>query len=97
MQFQKFMNENHDVAPQIDREPVLVICGFKDKLVKPQGTIEIFNEMTTSDKMLVVLGSGEHLILEEGQLSDQACWILIGWLKNHSHHIALPPHKAAIK
>lgn len=92
MQFQRFMDENHDAAPRIDEKPVLVICGFKDKLVKPQGTIEIFNEMTTPDKMLVVLGSGEHLIFEEGQLSDQACWVLMGWLKHHSEHRVATVH-----
>ena len=90
MQFQGFMNENHDAAKKIDNKPVLVICGFKDKLVKPQGTIELFNEIATTDKMLVVLGNGEHLIFEEGQLTDQACWVLTGWLKNH------PAHKTAI-
>ncbi len=84
MQFRRFMNENHDVAKQIDREPVLVLCGFKDKLVKPQGTIELFNELTTPDKMLIVLGNGEHLIFEEGQLTDQTCWVLMGWLNEHT-------------
>jgi acylglycerol lipase len=83
MQFQRFMNENHDAAKKIQHKPVLVICGFKDKLVKPQGTIELFNEISTTDKILVVLGNGEHLIFEEGQLTDQACWVLTGWLKNH--------------
>ena len=95
MQFQRFMNENHDIAPQIDQKPVLVICGFKDKLVKPQGTIELFNEITTPDKMLIVLGSGEHLIFEEGQFSDQASWVLMGWLKNHNNnHRSTLMHKA---
>lgn len=83
VQFQKFMNENHDSAKQIDTKPVLVLAGFKDKLVKPQGTIELFNELTTPDKMLVVVGSGEHLLFEESQLTDQVCWVLLGWLKSH--------------
>jgi len=89
MQFQGFMNENHDAAPKIDHKPVLVICGFKDRLVKPQGTVELFNELTTPDKMLVILGNGEHLIFEEGQLSEQACWVLMGWLKSHNSHKVL--------
>jgi acylglycerol lipase len=83
MQFQKFMNENHDSAKQIDKTPVLVIAGFKDKLVKPEGTIELFNELTTPDKLLVVVGSGEHLIFEENQLTDQVTWVVLGWLKSH--------------
>ena len=83
LQFQRFMNENHDSAKQIDHKPVLLIVGFKDKLVKPQGTIDLFNELTTPDKMFVMVGNGEHLIFEESQLTDQVCFVLIGWLKSH--------------
>jgi alpha-beta hydrolase superfamily lysophospholipase len=83
MQFQKFMNENHDTAKKITNKPVLVIAGFKDKLVKPEGTIELFNEITTPDKLLVVVGSGEHLLFEEAQLTDQVAWVVLGWIKAH--------------
>jgi acylglycerol lipase len=86
IQFQKFMNENHETAKQIVNRPVLFLAGFKDKLVKPQGTIELFNEVTTADKMLVVVGDGEHLIFEQNQLTDQVCWVLMGWLKSHMEH-----------
>jgi alpha-beta hydrolase superfamily lysophospholipase len=71
MQFQHFMNENHDAAKSINHSPVLILAGFKDKLVKPQGTIELFNELTTPDKMLMIVGNGEHLIFEENQMTDQ--------------------------
>jgi len=83
LQFQKFMNQNHDSAATIDKKPVLLIAGFKDKLVKPQGTIEIFNELASPDKMLVIVGNGEHLLFEEAQLSEQVCWVVLGWLKAH--------------
>jgi acylglycerol lipase len=83
MQFQKFMNQNHDSATTITKKPVLMIAGFKDKLVKPQGTIEIFNELSTPDKMLVIVGNGEHLLFEESQLTSQVCWVVLGWLKSH--------------
>jgi alpha-beta hydrolase superfamily lysophospholipase len=83
MQFQRFMNENHDTAKKIEKKPVLMLAGFKDKLVKPQGTIELFNELTTPDKLLVVVGNGEHLIFEESQLTNQVCWVVLGWLKSH--------------
>jgi alpha-beta hydrolase superfamily lysophospholipase len=86
LQFQRFMNENHDTAKQIDKEPVLMLAGFKDKLVKPQGTIELFNELGTPDKMLVVVGNGEHLLFEESQLTEQVCWVVLGWLRSHIEH-----------
>jgi alpha-beta hydrolase superfamily lysophospholipase len=83
MQFQKFMNDNHDTARKITTKPVLVIAGFKDKLVKPEGTIELFNEITTPNKLLVVVGNGEHLLFEEAQLTDEVAWVVLGWLKAH--------------
>jgi len=82
MQFQHFMNENHESAKLIDKKPVLIIQGFKDKLVKPEGTIELFNELSTADKVLVVLGDKEHLIFEENQFSDEVIWMVLGWVKS---------------
>jgi alpha-beta hydrolase superfamily lysophospholipase len=94
MQFQKFMNQNHDSATTIAKRPVLVIAGFKDKLVKPQGTIDIFNELTTPDKMLVIVGNGEHLLFEESTLSDQVSWVLLGWLRSHMESRPVLTNKA---
>jgi alpha-beta hydrolase superfamily lysophospholipase len=80
-----FMNENHDSAKSISHSPVLILAGFKDKLVKPQGTIELFNELSTPDKMLMIVGNGEHLIFEENQMTDQVSAVLRGWLNSHMH------------
>jgi len=86
VQFQKFMNDNHDAAKSVTKLPVLVMAGFKDKLVKPEGTIELFNELASPDKLLVVVGNGEHLLFEEGHVTDQVIWVLLGWLKSHIEH-----------
>jgi len=66
IQFQSFMNDNHDAAKKIKTTPVLVLQGTLDTLVKPEGTWEIFNELATRDKTFIALPS-EHLVLEEGQ------------------------------
>ncbi len=81
-QFDDFMKQNHDSAALIEHLPVLFLAGFKDKLVKPEGTIELFNEVTSPEKIMVVVGDGEHLLLEENQLSDEVSWILTGWLSS---------------
>jgi alpha-beta hydrolase superfamily lysophospholipase len=83
-QFDEFMKGNFDAAALIEKMPVLLIAGFKDKLVKPEGTIELFNALTTQDKLLMVIGDGEHLLLEENQLTDQLSQMLLVWLKNES-------------
>ncbi len=66
IQFQSFMNENHEAAKEITDDPVLFVQGTKDKLVKPDGTWELFNKLGTPDKYFYAVPS-EHLIFEEGQ------------------------------
>jgi len=57
------------------------MAGFKDKLVKPEGTIELFNALTTQDKLLMVVGDGEHLLLEENQMTSQMAQLLDDWIR----------------
>ncbi|MDR3615898.1 MAG: alpha/beta fold hydrolase [Candidatus Obscuribacterales bacterium] len=83
-QFDDFMKGNNDAAALVDKVPVLMIAGFKDKLVKPEGTIELFNNISNQDKLLMVVGDGEHLLLEENQLTDQLEQLIFDWIKNES-------------
>ncbi len=83
-QFTDFMKGNDDAAALVDKTPCLMLAGFKDKLVKPEGTIDLFNELSTPDKLLMVVGDGEHLLLEENQLSLQLDQLVTVWIKNES-------------
>lgn len=83
-QFEDFMKGNNDAVALIQNCPVLMLAGFKDKLVKPEGTIELFNNITSQDKLLMVVGDGEHLLLEENQLTEQLEDLLNVWIKNQS-------------
>lgn len=83
-QFNDFMKGNYDAAALIEKTPILMMAGFKDQLVKPEGTVELFNSIGTDDKLLMVVGDGEHLLLEENQLTEQLTDLLITWL-NHKH------------
>jgi hypothetical protein len=91
MEFQKFMNENHDAAKLIDKTPVLILQGSEDKLVKPEGTWEILNELSVVDKMMFVVPS-EHLIFEEQQdhaakFDERVSRAVLTWIQTH-----LPPN-----
>jgi len=84
LQFQKFMNENHDAAKVIKVTPVLMLQGSEDTLVKPEGTWELFNTLPTKKKTFVELPS-EHLVLEEGQAKSaqydvRAAQLVVGWI-----------------
>lgn len=89
-QFDSFMKGNNDAAKLIEKTPVLMMAGFKDKLVKPEGTIELFNDLSTSDKLLLIVGDGEHLLLEENQLKSQLALLLTDWIRTEgaSHRTA---------
>ncbi len=90
-QFDDFMKGNQDAAALISTTPVLMLVGFKDKLVKPEGTIKLFNELSTQDKLLMVVGDSEHLLLEENQLTDKLAQLVVDWINNevHSRHPAV--------
>jgi alpha-beta hydrolase superfamily lysophospholipase len=97
IQFQKFMNDNHDVAKQITNTSVLVVQGSNDKLVKPEGTWDIFNEIQSAQKNFLAVPS-EHLIFEvqqdHGNAFDEKlasmidAWIFSHWQANDKALIA---------
>ena len=70
LQFQLFMNQNLARVRQITNVPVLFVQGYSDRLVKPQGTLELFRACGSRDKDMVMIGSKEHLIFEEGQFDQ---------------------------
>lgn len=86
IQFQSFMNDNHDSAKKIVATTVLMVQGTKDKLVKPEGTWELFNEIASGQKTFLAIPS-EHLIYEDQQDKEHindtrinrltAAWILM--------------------
>lgn len=89
MQFRALMNDNRLKAEQITKIPVLFLQGGSDKLIKPTGTVELYNHLKTNDKDLVMVGSAEHLILEQGQfddkiqIKDDVISLLTNWIDKH--------------
>ncbi len=87
IQFQSFMNDNHDSAKKITNVPVLMVQGTDDKLVKPEGTWELFNEIACQQKSFLAVPS-EHLIYEEQQdkegVEDRVVdQMTIAWINCH--------------
>ncbi len=67
--FQTFMDGNNDAAAKITTLPVLMLQGTLDRLVKAQGTWEIFNLLGTKNKTFIELPS-EHLVIEYGRVKS---------------------------
>jgi alpha-beta hydrolase superfamily lysophospholipase len=108
LQFQKFMNENHDAAKLVKTTPVLMLQGSEDTLVKPEGTWELFNELPTKAKSFIELPS-EHLVLEEGQAKTakydkRTSQLVAGWILGEipepsdqtSRSVTMPPTKTQL-
>lgn len=83
LQFQHFMNQNHKAAKLIQVTPVLFVQGCNDKLVKPKGTVELFNELATKDRRLDLLPNTEHLIFEENQFTEEGINKVVDWMDSH--------------
>lgn len=86
IQFQDFMNMNHEAAKKLTNMPVLFVQGNGDQLVKPEGTWELFNDVAAKDKSFFAV-PGEHLIFEEAQTQDagprdQNFRVITSWLTN---------------
>jgi acylglycerol lipase len=86
IQFQDFMNNNHDAARKVASMPVLFVQGIGDQLVKPEGTWELFNSVASKDKSFFAV-PGEHLIFEEADAQDpvkrdQNFRVISAWLSN---------------
>ncbi len=96
MQFQSFMNDNHDSAKKIVDLAVLMVEGNKDKLVKPEGTWELFNEIESEQKTFLAVPS-EHLIYEEQQDKERIYDARIdrltaAWILSHMEEVANQPN-----
>ena len=66
IQFQKFMNGISRRREKRHRRSGHVCSRHRRRLVKPEGTWDLFNELTTKDKYFLAVPS-EHLIFEEGE------------------------------
>jgi alpha-beta hydrolase superfamily lysophospholipase len=84
IQFDHFMHQNKTFAAKICHTPVLLFQGTSDRLVKEEGTQNLFKVMPTKDKALVLLGNQEHLIFEANPYKDDVTLGIIGWLNAHT-------------
>jgi alpha-beta hydrolase superfamily lysophospholipase len=87
LQFQAFMNDNHDAVKKITDVPVLFVQGLDDQLVKPEGTFELAQEVGTPYRMFVAFPT-RHLVFEETQASDPrinraSTQVVMAWINTH--------------
>jgi alpha-beta hydrolase superfamily lysophospholipase/thiol-disulfide isomerase/thioredoxin len=81
--FHHLMGQNPAKAQLIADMPVLFLQGAGDRLIKPSGTLELFNKIKSADKNLVMVGSAEHLIFEQGQFANDMVDLVSNWIEKH--------------
>lgn len=85
LKLSKYMKQAQDSAAQIASTPVLMVQGAHDRLVKPQSSEKIFDQLRTNDKQLIELEQGEHLTFEDGQFNAKVVSEVESWLAIHSN------------
>lgn len=83
LKFDVFMRTTKRQCEQIKSTPVFVLQGLKDRLVKPQGTYDLFDAVTCDDKDMFIVGTSEHLIFENDRPSEIVLNTLNNWLNDH--------------
>lgn len=91
MHFQSFMNDNHETAKRITDTPVLFVVGLADKLVKPKGSMELYEEVASEDKKMATIKNAEHLVFENHQISNELKGLLVYWLLTHKKKTPIRP------
>lgn len=93
--FRNLMNQNRSKAELITDMPVLFLQGASDRLIKPSGTLELFSKIKSSDKNLVMVGSAEHLIFEQGQFASDMVDLVSNWIEKHVVTGAAKPEQSS--
>ncbi|HEY9776106.1 MAG TPA: alpha/beta fold hydrolase [Planktothrix sp.] len=83
--YRRLMSGNGKASKQLTKTPILIVQGFKDKLIGPRSTTKLFNRIVVADKDLVLIGAAEHLVFEEGQFGDDTIDTVVSWLNKHNH------------
>lgn len=78
--FLRFISKTKKAASHIGI-PVLFVQGLNDRLVPPPAVARLFSQVPAQEKQFIVDAQGEHLLLEEGQISPVLLQSLIQWLK----------------
>jgi alpha-beta hydrolase superfamily lysophospholipase len=84
MTFNSFMKTTQKRCTQIRTTPVVVVQGMADKLAKPKGSYEMFDNVQSPDKTMIIIGSAEHLMIETPKQSKVLLDGLAAWLNDHA-------------
>ncbi len=96
IRFDRFMRHTVRHCKSITKTPVLIVQGLADRLVKPQGTFDMFKVIPNQDRTLVVVGDAEHLIFESDKQDKVLIESVSAWLEKHIKPASKEPAGSAV-
>ncbi len=94
LKFAVFMRTTKRCAEDIKEIPVLMLQGLKDRLVKPKGTFDLFEAISSEDKSMIVQGLSEHLMFETSSPDPAVIDAVDSWLRQRN---TKPPQQETSK
>jgi alpha-beta hydrolase superfamily lysophospholipase len=83
MACQFFMYKTRGFAHDIKTVPVMIVQGQKDGETKPESANRVFDSLSTSDKKMLPVETGDHYVYEDSHVNDQAMQATLSWLDDH--------------
>ncbi|HEY9792711.1 MAG TPA: alpha/beta fold hydrolase [Candidatus Obscuribacterales bacterium] len=90
LQIMRFIMRGYKNLEKLPNIPVMVVQGEGDELITAQSTVELFSQIHSSDKELIVLGGIGHLIFQAQDVAPRTVAIIGDWLAQHSAAVLQP-------
>jgi acylglycerol lipase len=84
MKYGLYLKMTKKYCTKIDKTPILMVQGLSDRLMSPDGTVALFQEIPNKDKSIVAVGSGQHLLFETDKQDKFLLDVIESWLKLHA-------------
>lgn len=88
--YYQFMKTTPGSAERISGVPILIVQGLKDRLSKAHGAAELYCKLTTPLKQLAIVGNREHLVFEEGMMTDETAEFIQHWVVRQMEEQSAP-------
>ena len=83
IKFAAFMRLTLRHCREITKTPAIIVQGLADRLVKPEGTFDMFKAIPNQDRTLVIVGDAEHLIFETDKQDVVLLQSISAWIDKH--------------
>lgn len=78
--YYQFMKTTPLSAEKIDGVPILMVQGLRDRLSKAHGAAQLYSMFHTPQKQFAIVSNREHLVFEEGMLTDEVADFIQHWV-----------------